>query len=210
MTELELEEQEQELEERLLEARFWTRRAELTGVSFPDRTIELVVIPYDTPTQVRYQGRPARETIARGAFDGLERRANRIKVNRDHRDDRVVGRAVAFHPTRTEGLVAELRISNTDLGTETLELAADGCLDASAAFRPMSDGMRWDGPGAYTVTKAWLGHVAMTPDPAYPDARVLAVRAADLGSSSTTPLLDAWRAQVAADRVASLSVDLTA
>src|SRR5262245_2308847 len=110
----------------------WLRAAEVVGVSYPKREIDLIVIPYDTETTVRYQGRRMVETIARGAFDGIERRANRVRVNRDHLLERTVGRATAFHPSRDEGLVAELRIARTPLGDETLELAEEGCLDASA------------------------------------------------------------------------------
>lgn len=183
---------------------FWQRAARLGEVSFPARTIELIVMPYETAARVPYQGRMVDETIARGAFDGIERRANRIRVNREHRREDTVGRAVAFHPTRQEGLVAEVRIANTERGTETLELAADGCLDASAAFLPMAGGMRWDGPNEYTVTKAWLGHIALTSEPAYEDARVLDVRTAAVITSST-PLLDEFRALLAADRLATLA-----
>ena len=97
------------------------------------------------------------ETIGRGAFDGIERRANRIRVNRDHNLERTVGRAVALHPSRDEGLVAEVRIAQTDLGEETLALAADGCLDASAGFRPMDGGLEWQGRDAYRITQGMAG-----------------------------------------------------
>ena len=136
----------------------------------------------------------------------IERRANRVRVNRDHRRELTVGRAVSFHPSRSEGLVAEVKIANTDLGNETLTLAADGCLDASAGFLPMDGGMRWDGPNAYTVTKAWLGHIAFTSEPAHAGAKVLNVRAADLAPpGSDTPNLDAVRGWLLAERAASLS-----
>jgi HK97 family phage prohead protease len=182
----------------------WTRKAELVDVSFPARTIELVVMPYETETLVAYAGRMVTETIARGAFDGIERRANRVRVNRDHNLERTVGRAVALHPSRDEGLVAEVRIAQTDLGEETLQLAADGCLDASAGFRPMDDGLEWQGRNAYRITRGWLGHIAMTPEPAYEDARVLAVRTASRAApTSATPNLDQIREWRLADLVAS-------
>jgi HK97 family phage prohead protease len=182
----------------------WIRTAEVVDVSFPDRTIDLVVMPYETPTIVAYAGRMVTETISRGAFDGIERRANRVRVNRDHNLERTVGRAVALYPARDEGLVAEVRIARTELGEETLQLAADGCLDASAGFRPMDGGLEWEGRDAYRITKGWLGHIAMTPDPAYEDARVLAVRTASRAvSASSTPNLDLIRQWRLADRVAS-------
>jgi HK97 family phage prohead protease len=162
-----------------------------------------VVIPYDTEAVVPYDGRMVRESVAPGAFDGIERRANRIRVNRDHRLERTVGRVASFHPSRTEGLVARVRIARTELGDETLALADDDCLDASAGFLPMPGGEQWsEMRRRVRITKAWLGHIAMTPDPAYEDARVLAVRSQAPGASST-PNLDLVRGWRLSDRVAS-------
>src|SRR4029077_6248918 len=72
------------------------RSATQIGVNYPDRIIELVVMPYETETLVERDGRMVREIISRGAFDGIERRANRIRVNRDHDVTRTIGRAVAL------------------------------------------------------------------------------------------------------------------
>ena len=156
----------------------WIRTAQQLDIQPARRRLELIVVPYETETLVPYQGRMVRERIARGAFDDVERQGNSIRVNRDHDNGRVVGRVTALHPRRPEGLVAEVTIARTALGDETLALAADDCLDASAAFLPMPGGMEWQERNAYRVTKAWLGHVALTPDPAYPTARVLAASTA--------------------------------
>lgn len=171
------------------------RSAEQIGVSFPKRTIELVVTPYETDAYVPWDdGRMVFESFERGAFEGIERRANRIRVNRDHNLERTVGRALALHPSRAEGLVAEIRIAKTELGEETLALAADDCLDASAAYRPMPGGERWEGRTRCRVTKAYLGHIALTPDPAYAEAKVLAVRhQGEPGEELQTPNLDQVR-----------------
>jgi HK97 family phage prohead protease len=156
------------------------RTATQLGVSFPARTIELIVVPYEAEATVTDRGpKPVIELFGRGAFDGIERRANRIRVNRDHDLKRTVGRALKLHPSREEGLVAELRIAHTDLGDETLALADDGCLDASAGYRPLPGGEQWLTRSRVRVTKAWLGHIALTPDPAYETANVLAVRSMD-------------------------------
>jgi HK97 family phage prohead protease len=186
------------------------RTATQVGVDFPQRTIELVVVPYDTDAVVdQPYGRPVVESVAPGAFDGIERRANRIRVNRDHERQRTVGRAVALHTTREEGLVAELRIARTPLGDETLELASDDMLDASAAFLPMPGGAVWTRDRSrVTLTKLWLGHIAMTPDPAYETANVLAVRARTTskpGSPPDTPNLDYVRALIRSEEYARLS-----
>ena len=130
----------------------WIRSAQLVDVSFAERTIEMIVIPYETPTLVGYEGRMVKESIDRGAFAGIERRANRVRVNREHERMQTIGRAVRFHPSREEGLVSEVKIAKTPLGDDTLELAADGCLDASAAFAPMPGAMHWLTRSAYRVT----------------------------------------------------------
>jgi HK97 family phage prohead protease len=172
----------------------WRTAAQL-GVSFPERTIELVVMPYETEALVPYGARMVREIISRGAFDGIERRSNRIRVNRDHVAERTVGRAVALHPSRDEGLVGVIRIARTDLGDETLALADEQCLDASAGFLPFPGGEVWEERARVRIRKAWLGHIALTPDPAYESAQVLAVRKeqeAD-GVPVPTPNLDVVR-----------------
>jgi HK97 family phage prohead protease len=178
------------------------RTATQIGVSFPDRIIELIVMPYEQETLVEHKGRMVREVISRGAFDGIERRANRIRVNRDHDLKRTVGRAVAFHPARDEGLVAELKIAKTELGDETLELADEEILDASAGFLPMPGGEKWLTRSSVRYSKCWLGHIAMTPDPSYETARVLQVRNADERKAEPvpTPNLDTVRGWLLTDR----------
>jgi HK97 family phage prohead protease len=153
------------------------RSSQVAGVSYPQRSIDLVVMPYETEATVVHQRRIVQEIVSRGAFDGIERRANRIRVNRDHDVRRTIGRAVALHPSREEGLVAELRIARTELGDETLALAEDGILDASAGFGVMEGGEIWErNRELRRLTKLWLAHIAMTPEPAYETANVLAVR----------------------------------
>jgi HK97 family phage prohead protease len=153
------------------------RSSQVASVSFPERSVELIVMPYETEATVVHQRRIVQEIVSRGAFDGIERRANRIRVNRDHDVRRTIGRAVALHPSRQEGLVAELRIAKTELGDETLALAEDGILDASAGFGVMDGGEVWErNRELRRLTKLWLAHIAMTPEPAYETANVLAVR----------------------------------
>jgi HK97 family phage prohead protease len=183
------------------------RAAKIDDVAFPQRLIRLIVMPYDTETQVVYQGRMITEVCARGAYDGIERRANRVRVNRDHQVARTIGRATAFHPNHDKGLVADLRIAPTLEGNETLALADEGILDASAGFAVMPDGETWRGRAHRTLTKLWLGHIAMTSEPAYETANVLAVRTADAGPEPTpgrTPNLDALWLRQARDLLADI------
>jgi HK97 family phage prohead protease len=153
------------------------RSAQLANVDHVDRTIELVVMPYETGTTiVRRDGSTFTEIVSRGAFDGAEHETRRITVNRGHAIDRVVGKTTALYPNHPEGLVAEVRISRTELGNETLILAEDGILSASAGFRVKPNGESWPSPRIRRLNHLDLHHIAMTPDPAYEDARVLAVR----------------------------------
>lgn len=172
------------------------RRAQTLDVRFADRIIEVIAVPYDAEAPVPVAGRMILESIAPGAFDGVERRANRIKVNRDHDVRLTCGRVVALHPSRVEGLVGELKIGRSPLGDETLEYAADGILDASIGFAPFPGHEHWtEQRSKRRITKAYLGHIAMVPEPAYESANVLAVRerATSAAPAVATPNLDALR-----------------
>lgn len=173
-------------------------------VHYAERTIELVAMPYDSDAAVVVHGRACVESCAPGAFDGVERRANRVKVNRDHDLERTVGRAVALHPSRVEGLVAQLRIARTPLGDETLALADDQALEPSVGFAVMPGGERWlEQRTRRRVTKAFLDHIAMVPEGAY-EGRILSVRAAEPAAPrSATPNLDQVRAWLYADNHAN-------
>jgi HK97 family phage prohead protease len=163
------------------------------SVSFPKRTVTVVAVPYDTAADiVDRDGREYAEQFARGAFNGVQSRTGRIKVNRDHDVRRPVGRALELHPSRAEGLVAELRISATALGDETLALADDGVLDASVGFGVKAGDVEWGaGRRSRTIRRAFLDHIALVADPAYETANVLDVRHVEAtGPQSATPLLD--------------------
>lgn len=163
------------------------------GVRWPDRVIELVAMPYDVDAYAVVRGRGIIESCAPGAFDGCERRANRVKANRDHDPTRTVGRAVALHPSRTEGLVTELRIAQTSLGDETLALADDQSLEASVGFAVMPGGETWlEQRSRRRLTRCFLDHIALVPEGAY-ETRVLAVRGGAPVEAETrvpTPNLD--------------------
>jgi Escherichia/Staphylococcus phage prohead protease len=140
-------------------------------VNFAERIIEHVVVPYNFDGVAEWpphSGRMVLETVLPGAFDGVERRANRIKVNRDHDFARSVGRAFALHPSRTEGLVAETRISRTPLGDETLQLVEDGVLEPSVGMAVMPS---WhelvENRSRRRIHKAFLDHIGWVPNPGY-------------------------------------------
>ena len=142
------------------------------------RTVEVLAMPAEQEALVGYQGRMVKEVISRGAFAGNEKRAHRIRVNRDHDLTRTVGKVTTLDPYHEAGLIAEVKIARTELGDETLALIEDDVLDVSAGFLPLPDGEVWETRNRRRIVKAYLGHLALTPDPAYESARVLAVRGA--------------------------------
>jgi HK97 family phage prohead protease len=153
------------------------RASNVVGVNFAQRIIDLVVVPYEEEAMVEWRGELWHESFDRGSFDGIEKRPNRVKANRDHDNTRLVGKALRFWPSREEGLVAEIRVSQTSLGEETLALAADDVLGASAGFAArFSDQVLNRQTMSRRIRRAYLDHIALTPDPAYQGARVQAVR----------------------------------
>lgn len=172
------------------------RAARLVDVKFPARTIEVLAVPYETPTNlVEHEGRQITEVVARGAFgsdDGINRR--RIACVRDHDKARVAGKMLHADTTRDDGLLVELRMSDTALGNETLELAADGVLGASIGFAPIKQ--RWSSDRRTRRLEAlYLDHVALCVDPAYPTAGVIDVRRQATPVAVATPNKDrvlAW------------------
>jgi len=187
------------------------RAAEVADVSYPSRTVTVLVAPYETPTVIHTSRGQFTEVVTRGAYDGVQRRAGSVRANRDHDWQRMAGRVTALHPDRDEGLVAEVRMFKTVLGEETLELCADDGLSASAGFGLMrTDGSSgsvkpgaevWEGK-TRRLNELWLDHVAFVPNPAYETAAVLDVRDAGPAVTVARPYLERvrleqWRAELA-------------
>jgi HK97 family phage prohead protease len=150
----------------------------IADVSQRQRLIDLIVVPWDQEAEVQWLNDMWRETFVRGAFDGIQDHAGRIRVNREHTKGDTVGRAVSLDPTASEGLVGRLKIANTPRGDDTLELAADDMLSPSAGFynKSPSDVIVNRRNLTRRVLRAFLDHIAMVEAPAYAGARVLAVR----------------------------------
>lgn len=194
---------------------------QVAEVNFPKRIVTVVAMPYESPAVVDYRGKSVTEIVSRSAFDGVEKRTGMIKAFRDHHYQGVVGKIVGLHPSRSEGLVSEVKIFPTPLGEETLTLCDEGGLDASVGFgllkqpdgRVYPDAEVWDrSRSVRRLNRLFLDHLALVPDPAYPGAVVLDVRTAagrtqdppdGLAAAGVTPnldrlALDALRAQMAA------------
>lgn len=186
-----------------------SRAAVVEGVDFPQRVIEVLAMPYDQEAVVEYRGEIWRESFEPGAFDGIEKRPNRVKAFRDHapgahargtNTSGLVGRVLSFAPERPAGLVAQVKIAKTPLGDETLSLADEGILGVSTGFGVRgSDQVLNRAEQKRRIRRAFVDHLAFPDNGAYEGAQVIDVRrerpqAADLPKLET-PRLDeivAW------------------
>lgn len=179
-----------------------TRSAAVVGgVDFNERIITVIAMPYEQETLVPFQRDMWTEVFSRSAFHGLDAGKRRIPVTScldipadNHSGGKLVGHATKFFPERSEGLVADLKIANTTQGTETLELAHSGALSVSAGFMVKSrlDEQLNRPARVRRINRAFLDHIAFVGQPAYPGAKILAMRS-DGGSDdqvSGTPFLD--------------------
>lgn len=174
-----------------------TRSAVVGNVDFGERIISLIAMPYEQPTKIVYRQEVWDEVISRTAFNGIETRSKRIPVNREHNPEWLVGRAISADPSHPEGLAVDIRVSRTERGDETLELAHDEVLSASAGFmiKSRTDEVLDRRARLRRVNRAFLHHIALVGAPAYEGARILAMRdephqEADLPPLTATPLMD--------------------
>lgn len=181
-------------EQRPIEIR--STSTEVADVNMKQRIITLVTVPYDQQAEVGYRGEVWKESFSPAAFHGIEKRPERIRVNREHVRGNTVGKAVAFYPERREGLVSDLRIAKTLRGDDTLALAEEDCLSASVGFGVLPSNQVLDrAKMTRRINKAWLDHIALVESPAYAGAGVLDVRDAVsalhlAGEPLPTPFLD--------------------
>lgn len=190
------------------------RSAASLEVRYSERMIDLIAVPYEQTTEVLYRGRMINETVARGAFDGVQMRKREFSVNRAHDPERPIGWVHRLRPRDERGLVAEIGpVRPTQDGNDALELAADGLLGASVGFmvrNPVDEKWSLD-RRSRTINKAWLDHIALTGAPAYPGAKVLAVRSTLVDDDveepvpgGPTPNLDRVLAELMAERYSPL------
>ena len=165
------------------------RSSAITSVNKRLRIIDLVAVPWDQEADVFWRGEPWREVFVRGAFDGIESHAGRIRVNREHVVGDTVGKVVHFD-NATEGEVAQVKIAATSRGDDTLALADEDAISASVGYRVKkpSDVQLDRRNRMRRVVRAFIDHLAMVEAPAYEGARVLAVRAEPSGLQVAEPL----------------------
>jgi HK97 family phage prohead protease len=153
------------------------RSAEVADLNVGQRIATVIVAPYDQSTPVMWRDEVWTESFERGAWDGIERRPNRVRANRAHDRRMTCGKAIKFFPNHERGLVAEVRMAQTQLGEETLQLLKDDCLSVSAGFAALPADQLIDRRNKTRRIKvAYLDHISFVEDPAYPGAEVLDVR----------------------------------
>jgi phage head maturation protease len=153
------------------------RDASVAGVNFDKRIIELIAVPYEEPALIEYRGDLWHESFDRGSFDGIETRQDQIRANRNHDKTMTVGKVIRWWPTRSEGLISEVRVAPTVLGDETLTLADEDMLSPSVGFAVRGRDQVLDkSTMTRRIRKAFIDHLSFVESPAYPGAKVVAVR----------------------------------
>jgi len=168
------------------------RAADISSVDFAKRIVTIIAVPYEQEAIVEYRGEIWRESFERGAFNGIEKRPNRVRANRGHDTNRTFGKALRFWPDHDEGLLTEIRVAQTPLGDETLALADEDMLSASVAFQLKNPGdQRLDrSEQRRRIRKAYVRHIGFVEDPAYENSRVVDVRdATGMINAATAPKL---------------------
>ena len=155
------------------------RTATVEHVSYPERTVDLLVVPYDEWTTVEYRGRILEESVAPGAFGAIRNRARKFLVNMEHDPTRWVGTVLDLDGANERGLRSTIKIRRSVEGDQALDDCADGLLGASIgmAVAPSDQTIELN---RRRIRKAYLDHVALTATPAYVGAEVLEVRTAPL------------------------------
>jgi HK97 family phage prohead protease len=166
--------------------------ATLTDVDAKLRIIDVIAVPWEQETQVMWRGEPWNEVFSRGAFDGLEDHAGRLRVNREHTKGDTVGKVVSADTKHAAGLLTRIRIAKTPRGDETLALAEEDMISASVGYftKSMADVALNKKTRLRRVTRAFLDHLSLVESPAYVGAHVLAVREGPQRLPAEGPLIE--------------------
>jgi HK97 family phage prohead protease len=175
------------------------RAAVVSDVDSRQYLIDVMAVPWDEPAQVFWCGELWTEVFHRGAFDGVEERAGRIRVNREHTKGATVGKIVGLDPHDEVGLRAQVKIVKSPAGEEIMALAEQDMTSVSIGYRANKPSdVRFDKvKKRRDVHGAFLDHLSFVEDPTWDRAQVLSVRegpnglAVAEGPLPPTPALDA-------------------
>ena len=155
------------------------RSFEIRATDAEQRTVEGIAVPYNDTIDI---GGGMREQFAPGAVD---LNAD-VKLFRDHKE--IIGIVTKMEDSES-GLLIRAKISDTSLGTETLNLVKDGAIRSfSVGFIPVIDEKK---DNTIIRKKVDLKEVSLVAFPAYEKAEVLSVREEnnqeDKSMENTTP-----------------------
>jgi phage head maturation protease len=176
-----------------------SRAAVVQDVDARQRLIDVLAVPWNEPGQVFWRGEIWTEIFHRGAFDGVQERAGRIRVNREHTKGATVGKIVVLDPQADAGLTAQVKIVKSPAGDEIMALADEDATSVSIGYRANKPSdVRLDKVAKKRdVYGAFLDHLSFVEDPTWDSAQVLSVREGPNGltvaegSLPSTPALDA-------------------
>jgi HK97 family phage prohead protease len=143
-----------------------TRDFEIRSTDSEKRTVVGRAVPYNETIDI---GGGTSERFERGAVD---LNAN-VKLLRDHDTKKVIGRVTEMRDEE-DGLWITAKVSDTQLGNETLALVNDGAIRSfSVGFIPVKDEKQ---DRTIVRKKVNLKEVSLVPFPAYENASVTEVR----------------------------------
>jgi len=123
-----------------------------------------------------------RERFVHGAFSRQLENPGHIKLHASHegrKTDFAVGKTLSLEE-RDDGLHGTWGLYETPRGDEALYMVRTGEVTGlSVGFKLTPNGTRYGPDGAWERTAVHLDHVALTTEPAYTEAKVLAIRSSD-------------------------------
>jgi HK97 family phage prohead protease len=165
--------------------------ATVQDVDKKQRIVTVLAVPWEQEAEIIWRGETWREVFTRGAFNGLENSAGRIRVNREHTKGDTIGRVVRADPADPQGLIMDVKVARTTRGDDTLALAEEEMISASVGYwvKQPSDVAVSKNKMLRRVNRAFLDHLSFVESPAYEGAKVLGVRVAPDGLTVVeTPL----------------------
>lgn len=151
---------------------------QVADIDFKQRIIDVIAVPWEKEARIFWRGEWWAETIQRGAFDGSESRAGKIRANREHVKGATVGKLVEIDPAHERGLFVRVKVVRGPKGDELLYLAEEDMVSGSIGYRTNkgSDVILDRKAMTRRVVNGFLDHLGFVEDPAFKEAEVLAVR----------------------------------
>ena len=141
-----------------------TRSFEIRATDTEKREVEGIAVPYNSPIEI---GGGWQERFEKGAVD----LTSDVKLFRDHKE--VIGKVIELSETE-DGLLVRAKVSETNLGNETLNLVKDGAIRSfSVGFIPLTDEKQ---DKTIIRKKVDLKEISLVVFPAYDKAVVTEVR----------------------------------